>query len=194
MTQTSAPARAPSFRFPHARPVMAGGLLIAIGGVAAISFPLWAGEAETSLVAWTLVMVGALRMLTAFHRAGGRRWKLFGGFVTAALGALLLRFPTVGADAITLMVAGALLADGLFAASEAVRRRRRRLVGRALFWRLALADGLLAIMVMVAWPFRAETALGMLVGVSLLLGGSALAAMGLTGDPPAGNSHASEGP
>jgi uncharacterized membrane protein HdeD (DUF308 family) len=185
MTQTAAPARHPSFHIPHARPVVVGGLLIALGGVAAISFPLWAGEAATSLVAWTLVMVGVLRMLTAFNRAGGRRWKLFGGFLSAALGALLLRLPTVGAVGITLLVAGVLLADGLFAVSEAVRRRRRRLVGPQLFWRLALVDGLLAIVVMTAWPFRAESALGVLVGVSLLLGGSALTAIGLTGDPPA---------
>jgi hypothetical protein len=38
---------------------------------------------------------------------------------------------------------------------------------------------------MAAWPFRAETALGVLVGLSLVLCGSALATIGLTGDPPA---------
>jgi uncharacterized membrane protein HdeD (DUF308 family) len=185
MTQTAAPARHFSFPTPDAWPVAAGGALVALGGLAAISFPLWAGEAATSLVAWTLVMVGALRMLTAFNRAGGRRWKLFGGFTTAALGVLVLRLPAVGAVGITLLVAGVLLADGLLAVSEAVRRRRRRLVGRQLFWRLALVNGLLAILVMAAWPFRAVTALGMLVGVSLIVTGLALIAIGLTGDPPA---------
>jgi uncharacterized membrane protein HdeD (DUF308 family) len=185
MTQTAAPAPHPSCHIPHARPVAAGGALVTLGGLASISFPLWAGEAATSLVAWTLVMVGALRMLTAFNRAGGRRWKLFGGFITAALGALVLRFPAIGAAGITLLVAGVLLADGLLAVSEAIRRSRRRLVGRQHFWRLALVDGLLAIVVMAAWPFRAETALGMLIGASLVAGGLALIAIGLTGDPPA---------
>jgi uncharacterized membrane protein HdeD (DUF308 family) len=184
MTQTAAPVRHPSFHIPHAWPVVAGGALVALGGLAAITFPLWAGEAATSLVAWTLVMVGALRMVTAFNRAGGRRWKLLGGFITTALGALVLRFPAVGAAGLTLLVAGVLLADGLLAVSEAIRRSRRRLVGRQLFWRLALVNGLLAIVVMAAWPFRAETALGMLVGVSLVVSGLALIAIGLTGDPP----------
>jgi uncharacterized membrane protein HdeD (DUF308 family) len=164
---------------------MAVGALVAVGGLAAISLPLWAGEAATARVAWTLVMVGALRMSTAFNLAGGRRWKLFGGLITASLGALVLRFPAVGAAGITLLVAGVLLADGLLAVSEAVRRHRHRLVGGQLFWRLALVNGVLAIVVMAAWPFRAETALGMLVGVSLVLSGLALIAIGRNGDPPA---------
>jgi uncharacterized membrane protein HdeD (DUF308 family) len=184
MTHTATPARHPTFHIPHAWPVVAGGALIAVGGLAAISFPLWAGEAATSLVAWTLVMVGALRILTAFNRAGGRCWKLLGGGITAALGASVLRFPAIGAAGVTLMVAGVLLADGLLAVSEAIRRSRRRLVGRQLFWRLALVNGVLAIVVMAAWPFRAETALGMLVGVSLVVSGFALIAVGLTGDHP----------
>ncbi|HXA40967.1 MAG TPA: DUF308 domain-containing protein [Phenylobacterium sp.] len=189
MTQTAAPTRHPALHIPHARPVVAGGALVAVGGLAAISFPLWAGEAATSLVAWTLVMVGALRMLTAFNRAGGHRWKLLGGLTTLAVGAVVLRLPQVGADGITLLIAGVLLADGLFAAIEAVRRSRRRLVGRQVFWRLALIDGLLAIVMMAAWPFRAEVALGLLVGASLVLSGFALITIGLTGDPPAPETH-----
>jgi uncharacterized membrane protein HdeD (DUF308 family) len=169
--------------------VVAGGALVAAGGLAAISFPLWAGEAATSLVAWTLVMVGVLRMSTAFSRAGGRRWKLLGGFITGALGALVLRFPAVGAAGITLLVAGVLLADGLLAVSEAIRRNGRGLDGRQHFWRLALINGVLAIVVMAAWPFRAEAALGMLVGVSLVASGLALITLGVTGDPPAQEPH-----
>jgi uncharacterized membrane protein HdeD (DUF308 family) len=186
MSQTSSTANGsrPGFRAPHAWPIVVGGALIVAGG-AAISFPLWAGVAAVSLLAWTLVMVGALRVLTAFNGVGGRRWKLLGGFLAAALGALLLRLPAVGAVGVTLLIAGVLLADGLFAVSEAVRRRRQRLAGRTVFWWLALAEGLLALVVMAAWPFKAETALGALVGASLILGGLALATVGLTGDPPA---------
>ena len=185
MTQTAAPARHPSILSIHAWPVAAGGMLVAVGGLAAIWFPLWAGAAATSLVAWTLVMVGALRMSTAFNRAGGRGWKLFGGLTTAALGALVLGLPAVGAAGITLLVGGVLLADGLLAVCEAVRRRRRGLVGRQLFWRLALVNGVLAIVVMAAWPFGAERALGILVGVSLVATGLALVTIGLAGDRPA---------
>jgi uncharacterized membrane protein HdeD (DUF308 family) len=42
----------------------------------------------------------------------------------------------------------------------------------------------LAIVVMAAWPFRAESALGILVGVSLVASGLGLIAFGLTGDHP----------
>ncbi|HEV7386760.1 MAG TPA: DUF308 domain-containing protein, partial [Phenylobacterium sp.] len=173
--------------------MVAGGALVAVGGLAAVSFPLWAGEAATSLVAWTLVMIGVLRMLTAFNRTGGRRWKLLGGFITGSLGASVLRFPAVGAAGITLLVAGVLLADGLLAVSEAIRRSGRGLVGRQHFWRLALINGVLAIVVMAAWPFRPETALGMMVGVSLVVSGFALITIGLTGDHPGQDSREAGG-
>jgi uncharacterized membrane protein HdeD (DUF308 family) len=184
MTQAATPARHPSCHIAPAWPVAAGGALVAVGGLAAISFPLWAGEAATSLVAWTLVMVGVLRMSTAFNRAGGRRWKLLGGLITTVLGALVLRLPAVGAAGITLLIAAVLLTDGLLAASEAIRRSRGRLAAGQVFWRLALVNGVLAIVVMAAWPFRAETALGMLVGVSLVVSGLALITVGLAGDHP----------
>ena len=189
MTPTAAPPPHHPVHSIYAWPVAAGGALVATGGLAAISFPLWAGEAATSLVAWTLVMVGVLRMLTAFNRAGGRVWKLFGGLTTAALGALVVGFPAVGAAGITLLVGGVLLADGLLAVCEAVRRRRRSLVGRRLFWRLALVNGVLAIVVMAAWPFGAEKALGILVGMSLVVIGVALTTTGLAGDRPAHYPH-----
>jgi uncharacterized membrane protein HdeD (DUF308 family) len=192
MTRTFSPTCAPvARRRSHSWPLAAGGSLIALGGVASVSFPLWSGAAAVSLIAWTLVLVGLLRMLTAFNRTGGWRWKLLGGLAIAAVGGLLLWRPAIGAVGITLLIAAVLLADGLLALDEAIRRRREGLFRDLMFWRLALIDGLLAILVMAAWPFRAQTALGVLVGLSLILSGFALMAIGLGGDHHASGSRAS---
>jgi uncharacterized membrane protein HdeD (DUF308 family) len=176
MTQTFSPTSAPraAHRRPRSWPATLGGAAIALAGVASISFPLWSGAATVSLIAWTLVLVGLLRMLTAFHRAGGWRWKLLGGLAALAAGGVLLWRPAIGAVGITLLIAAVLLADGLFALEEAIRRRREGRLQDLMFWRLALVDGLLAILVMAAWPFRAQTALGVLVGLSLILSGLTL--------------------
>jgi len=108
-------------------------------------------------------------------------------------GIALLAWPVGGVQSLTLVLATFFIIEGVASIMYALDHRRQ-LIGR---WGWMLASGiidlLLAMLILVGFPDTAEWAIGLLVGINLLMGGVALMAIALharrsdtTGDTIAG--------
>ena len=76
-------------------------------GVLAIGLPLMAGIAVDALVAWLLLVSGALHLAFAWrgHGAAGVLWEVVLGLVYGVIGVYLMAHPLAGLASLTLAVA-----------------------------------------------------------------------------------------
>ena len=147
-----------------------GGLLIALG-VLAIAVPNVSTLAVETLIG-CLILFGGFAHL--FHAFRPERWQGFlldvalGG-VFVVTGVLLLLFPLEGELTLTLVLAAALAAEGIFKLIASVQLRSQPGAG----WVVcsgAMALGL-GILIGIEWPSAASWVLGLFVGVDLIFGG-----------------------
>jgi uncharacterized membrane protein HdeD (DUF308 family) len=148
-------------------------ILMILAGCLAIVVPWAAGIAITIIVGWLLVFSGAAHVVFGWHTRsnGGLIWELLLGIAYIAVGIYLLLNPTGGLASLTLALAMYLLAEGIL---ELVLSFRLRPVPG---WGWLLFDGIvtliLAIMIWKTWPSNAAWVVGTLVGISMLLSGTA---------------------
>jgi uncharacterized membrane protein HdeD (DUF308 family) len=96
-------------------------------------------------------------------------------------GGLIMAFPTTGKVTLTLILAAFFLADGLLRIIRAVQHREMPA------WGFLLFDGLvtlaLGVLILWSWPSTAAWAIGLLVGVDLMIGGASMLLIGLGARP-----------
>jgi uncharacterized membrane protein HdeD (DUF308 family) len=154
---------------------MLEGAGLIIIGVAALILPQMATLAIDLLVGWLLFIAGLFRFASIFsaQRAPGYWGSVLLGALTAVLGALLALWPTAGILTLTMVLAIYLTTHGV--ASLAVARALRPVTDRWFWVALgALADFVLAGLVIAGWPNVAPWALGLYVGVNFIVAGVAL--------------------
>ena len=164
--------------------VMAAGILMVILGTLAIVAPHVATLAAELLVGWLLLIAGFGQLIQAFRDRGWANLALdvLGGLLYVAAGLILLAVPATGALSLTAILAILFVVDGVLRCIGAFRVRPDR------GWLWALASGLLSVLVgVLIWtglPGSAVWAIGLMVGITLLMAGwsniyIALAARGL---------------
>jgi uncharacterized membrane protein HdeD (DUF308 family) len=92
------------------------GLLYALAGVIALFNPLMASLVLTLMLGIILIVVGVLRLITAFDSRGGRHsgWIAIGGIITVILGLLItFQWPSSGLWVIGLFLGIDLLYQGI---------------------------------------------------------------------------------
>lgn len=147
--------------------------LMIVAGLLAIFLPPVAGLTVTVVVGWLLIFSGLAHFAFAWHaRApGGILWESVVGVVYIVAGIYLLMNPLLGMAALTLALAGYLVAEAVL--EFVLAFTLRPLPGSG--W--LLVDGiitlLLAVMIWRAWPSDTAWVLGTLVGISILFGGTA---------------------
>jgi uncharacterized membrane protein HdeD (DUF308 family) len=165
-----------------------GLLLIAFGAIAII-LPGVAALTVTILLGWLFLFTGILGLVTTIwmRELPGFWWSLLSALLAIATGAALLWWPFGGVLSLTLGLAIFFLIEGAVSIMYALDHRRG-LSGR---WGWMLASGIvdivLAVLILVGFPGTAAWAIGLLVGINLLMGGTALVAMALharTVEPP----------
>jgi len=113
------------------------------------------------------------------RHAPGFWWSLLSSIVAIVAGVLLFGWPAVGAVSLTLVLTVFLATDG-FVTIMIAMEYRRALHGR---WGWLLVNGvldlILAGIIFVALPASALWAVGIIVGIDLLFGGSSLVALSL---------------
>jgi uncharacterized membrane protein HdeD (DUF308 family) len=113
------------------------------------------------------------------RRAPGFWWSLFSALIGTAAGIVLLRWPLNGALSLTLILTVFLAIEGIVSIMFALDHRRE-LSGR---WGMMLLSGIvdliLASFIFSGLPGTASWAIGLLVGINLVFGGSAVVAMAL---------------
>jgi uncharacterized membrane protein HdeD (DUF308 family) len=152
------------------------GIILAILGAAAIAIPPIATLAVTILLSWVFLISGVVGLVTTFMLRGapGFWWSLFSAAVAIAAGIMLIAWPASGALSLTILLIAFFVLEGVATIMYALEHKRE-LSGR---WGLLLASGIvdlvLAAIILAGLPGTAAWALGLLVGINMLIGGAAL--------------------
>lgn len=150
------------------------GILVVILGILSISAPLVAGTAVAAIVGFVLIAAGIVRAVWAFKAATfgqGVMAFLFGG-ITVVAGVLILARPLVGLASLTMLLAAYFVVDGLFAIVASFNLKPEA------GWGWVLFDGIITLvlgaMIWRQWPLSGAWAVGVLVGLRLLMAGWAM--------------------
>lgn len=155
------------------------GVLLVILGVLAVASPFLAAVAVNAVVAWLIVFAGIVHIVLAFHAhgAGTVIWRLLVGLAYLAFGAYLILHPVLGVASLTLLLAALFVIEGIL--NIILYFKMRRLHGSA--W--VLIDGIVTLalggMIYAQWPFSAGWAIGIVVGISMMISGVSRIAMSL---------------
>jgi uncharacterized membrane protein HdeD (DUF308 family) len=157
------------------------GLILLGLGLAAIVLPLVATVAVAIIIGWLLLMSGIVGLIATFRmrRAPGVWWSLLSAILGIAAGFVLLRYPLSGALSLTLILTVFFMLEGVASIFYALEHKRE-LSGR---WSWMLISGavdlLLAGIIFLGLPGTAAWAIGLLVGINMVFGGSAVISMAL---------------
>jgi uncharacterized membrane protein HdeD (DUF308 family) len=147
------------------------GVLLILLGVMAIGSPFVAAVAVNVVIAWLIVVAGAVHLMLAFqaHSAGSVTWRLLVGIAYLFFGVYLIMRPALGVASLTLLLASLFLVEGIL--NIILFFKLRSLRGSS--W--ILIDGIitliLGLMIYSQWPSSSAWAIGTLVGVSLIISG-----------------------
>lgn len=153
------------------------GVVIALLGILAIAMPVIATLATSIFIGWLLV-AGAVFGLYAVYSAGkdapGFWWNLITALLYLAAGIMLLVNPVTGAISLTIVLAAYLLAGGV--AKIVLGFQHKRDIPNAWLWILVsgLVDIVLAFLIFAGFPGTSFWAIGLLVGINLLMMGVAI--------------------
>jgi uncharacterized membrane protein HdeD (DUF308 family) len=167
--------------FAHWKLFLIEGVILVILGLAAVMLPLIATIAVAVVIGWIFLLSGVVGLLSTFRMrsAPGFWWSLLSGILGVVAGIVLLRWPLSGAFSLTLVLTLFLVLEGIVSIMYALEHRRE-LSGR---WGMMLVSGvvdlILAAIIYAGLPGTAAWAIGLLVGINMVFGGSALIAMAL---------------
>jgi uncharacterized membrane protein HdeD (DUF308 family) len=165
----------------HWKLYLAEGIALVVLGVIAILIPPIATLAVTIVLGWLFLVSGIIGLFTTFwmRQAPGFWWSLISAVLAVVVGGLLLTRPVSGALSLTIVVVVFFVIEGVASIMFALDHRRE-LSGR---WGWMLMSGIidlaLATLVFTGLPSTAAWAIGLLVGINMVFGGSALIAMAL---------------
>lgn len=147
------------------------GIAVVLLGVLAICAPFVSGLAVTTIVAACLVAAGIVQVVFAFQAGSFGRGLLafLFGAISVAAGVLIFMHPLFGLEAITIMLIAYFLVDGVYHFAAAAQLKAHSGRGWLVFG--GIVSILLAGVIWFAWPDSGAWALGLVVGVRLLLTG-----------------------
>ncbi len=162
----------------HAGWAMAFGALLMLLGILAIASPLVTGVAVAILVGTVLLAEGVSKIVYAFKAPswGTGLWGLLGGALAFVCGLLVLGHPLFGLGFLTLLLAIFFLADGIAMIALAFQLRPIHSWGWTLF--SGILTMLLGFAIYLQWPVSGNWAIGLMVGVNILLAGWTLLMLG----------------
>lgn len=158
------------------------GVALVVLGIAALILPPLATIAVAILFGWILLLGGIFGLVTTIigRHAPGFWWALLSSIVAIIAGVLLFGWPAGGALPLTVVLTGFLFADGLLTIMLALEYRRASHGRWAGLMINGVIDLILAAIIFVALPESAAWAIGIIVGVDMLFGGSSLIALSLS--------------
>jgi uncharacterized membrane protein HdeD (DUF308 family) len=157
------------------------GIVLVALGLLAIVLPPIATLAVEILFGWLFLISGIVGLVTTFwmRQAPGFWWALLSAVLGIAAGIVLLARPVSGVLTLTLILIVFFTIEGVASIMYALEHKRE-LSGR---WGFMLASGIVDLIVagiiLVGLPGTAAWAIGILVGINMVFGGSALIAMAM---------------
>jgi len=162
------------------------GIVLVVLGAAAIILPVIATIAFTLVIGWLFLISGGVGLVTTFwmRQAPGFWWALLSAVIAILAGIVLILWPISGTLSLTLVLIAFFVVEGVATLMYAFEHRSQ-LSGR---WGWMLASGIvdliLAGIIFAGLPGTATWALGLLVGINMLFGGTAMIGMALAARHP----------
>jgi uncharacterized membrane protein HdeD (DUF308 family) len=165
----------------HWRWLLVEGVILIVLGILAVAAPFVAGVAMTLFIGWLFLFAGIVGLVATFksRTAPGFWWSALSSLVVLIAGLVLLWNPLHGLVTLTYVLIAYFIVDGILTIVLALEHRRE-LSDR---WQWLVVNGvidlILAGIVISGLPGAFAWALGLLVGIDLVFGGSSLVAMAL---------------
>jgi uncharacterized membrane protein HdeD (DUF308 family) len=165
----------------HWKLLLTVGIVMSLAGIFSILVPIVTSITVAIFVGWALVVGGAVQLAHVIRRDAGweRIWRLALAVITALAGLGLLLFPLSGTITLTVVLVVWLFLSG--GAQLAGWWQAHHVEGG---WTLALAGLASVVLGILIWadlPSSAAWAIGLLVGIELLLNGMSLIMSALAG-------------
>jgi uncharacterized membrane protein HdeD (DUF308 family) len=157
------------------------GVVLVVLGATAVVLPPLATIAATIILGWLFLVSGVVGLVMTYwmRHAPGFWWSLISAVLGIVVGFMLLARPITGAYSLTLVLVAFFIIEGVASIMFALDHKRD-LSGK---WGWMLVSGIvdlvLAAMIFAGLPSTAAWAIGLLVGINMILGGAALIAMAL---------------
>jgi len=157
------------------------GIVLVVLGLLAIVIPPLGTIGFTIIIGWLFLISGIVGLVTTFwaRHAPGFWWSLLSAVLAIAAGIVVLVDPLRGAFTLTLLLIVFFTIEGVLTIMYALEHKKD-LSGR---WGWMLTSGIidliLAAIILAGLPGTAAWALGLLVGINMLFGGTALIAMAM---------------
>jgi uncharacterized membrane protein HdeD (DUF308 family) len=186
--QQTTPTGAPSMQSiitKHWKLFLAEGILLVLLGIGAIIVPPIAGLAVTLLLGWLFLVGGIFGLVVTFYarELPGFWWSLISAALAVLAGLILIARPMEGLLTLTVVLTAFFILEGIASIMFALEHKRE-LTGR---WGWLVAAGifdlLLAVVIFAGLPGSAAWAIGLLVGINMVFGGSSLIGMALATKP-----------
>ncbi|WP_065756274.1 HdeD family acid-resistance protein [Bradyrhizobium paxllaeri] len=157
------------------------GIVLALLGLAAMIVPPLASLAVTIFLGWMFLIGGVAGLFVTYwsRQMPGFWWSLFSAALAVLAGGILLARPMQGILTLTIIVGAYFLAEGVATIMYALEHRRE--LSERWSWLLisGVMDLLIAFTIVAGLPGSAEWAIGLLVGINLVLGGGSMVGMAL---------------
>ena len=157
------------------------GVVLLVLGATAVVIPPLATLATTIVLGWLFLVSGVVGLVTSFwmRQAPGFWWSLLSAVLAIVVGFWILARPISGAVSLTIVLVAFFIIEGIASIMFSLEHKRE-LTGQ---WGWMLVSGLidlvLGAMIFAGLPSTAAWAIGLLVGINMVFGGSALIAMSL---------------
>ena len=165
----------------HWKAFLFEGIVLALLGLAAMIVPPLASLAVTIFLGWMFLISGIAGLVATYwaRQTPGFWWSLFSAALAVLAGGLLLARPAQGILTLTIVVGAYFLAEGVVTIMYALEHRRE--LSARWSWLLisGLMDILISFLIISGLPGSAVWAIGLLVGINLVLGGASLVGMAL---------------
>jgi uncharacterized membrane protein HdeD (DUF308 family) len=158
------------------------GIVLVVLGAFAIILPQIASLAVTIWLGWLFLISGVFGLVSSFwmRQAPGFWWSLLSAVLAIAVGVALIASPIAGVLSLTYLLIAFFIVEGVASVMYAIEHRRELTGG----WGWMLASGIVTLalgaIILAGLPGSAAWAIGLIVGIDMVFGGSALIAIALS--------------
>lgn len=155
------------------------GIVLIVLGIGAVLIPAVASLAVAIFLGWLFLIGGVVGGVTALARPGapGFWWALLSSVITIIAGVLLLGWPVSGVISLTVVLAAYLFIDGIASMAFALSHRGHMAYGWGWLFCNGIIDLIMAGVIIWLLPVAAFWALGLIIGIDFVFGGSSLIGM-----------------
>jgi len=158
----------------HWKAFLFEGIVLAVLGLAAMIVPPLASLAVTIFLGWMFLISGIAGLFVTYwaRQMPGFWWSLFSAALAVLAGLILIARPMQGVLTLTIVVGAYFLAEGVATIMYALEHRRELSARWSWLLVAGLMDILIAFLIISGLPGSAEWAIGLLVGINLVIGGA----------------------